>query len=99
MPKNDKKQEIMDLLEQIDNSNEYALFIVYGTVKTALMEQEASKKGIIERVQVQVMEEMKKKFIEIIENINDIEMLEYLITYVSLTLESEAQRIWNRKKN
>lgn len=50
MPKNDKKQEIMDLLEQIDNSNEYALFIVYGTVKTALMEQEASKKGIIERV-------------------------------------------------
>lgn len=36
------------------------------------------------------MEEMKKKFIEIIENINDIEMLEYLITYVSLTLESEA---------
>ena len=99
MPKNDKKQEIMDLLEQIDNSNEYALFIVYGTVKTALMEQESSKKGIIERVQVQVMEEMKKKFIEIIENINDIDMLEYLITYVSLTLESEEQRIWNRKKN
>lgn len=50
MSKNDKKREIMELLEQIDNENEFALFRIYGTVKTALMEQEASKQGIIERV-------------------------------------------------
>ena len=49
MPKNDKKQEILELLEQIDNSNEYALFCIYGTVKTALVAQEASKQGSIER--------------------------------------------------
>lgn len=49
MPKNDKKQEILELLEQIDNSNEYALFRIYGTVKATLMEQEASKQGSIER--------------------------------------------------
>ena len=50
MPKNDKKQEILELLEQIDNSNEYALFRIYGIVKATLMEQEANKQGIIERV-------------------------------------------------
>lgn len=49
MPKNDKKQEILELLDQIESSNEYALFLIYGTVKTALMAQEASKQGIIER--------------------------------------------------
>lgn len=49
MPKNDKKQEIIELLNQIEGSNEYALFLIYGTVKTALMAQEASKQGIIER--------------------------------------------------
>lgn len=49
MSKNDKKQEIKELLEQIDNENEYALFRIYGTIKAALMEQEASKCGIIER--------------------------------------------------
>lgn len=50
MFKNDKKQEILELLEQIDNSNEYALFCIYGTVKTVLMAQEANKQGIIEKV-------------------------------------------------
>lgn len=49
MSKNDKKKEIMELLEQIDNENEYALFCIFGTVKAALMEQEASKRGITER--------------------------------------------------
>lgn len=49
MPKNDKKQEIIELLNQIEGSNEYALFLIYGTVKTALMAQEARKQGIIER--------------------------------------------------
>ena len=49
MSKNDKKQEIMELLEQIDNENEYALFSIFGTVKAALMEQEAGKRGITER--------------------------------------------------
>lgn len=44
------KQEIIEMLEQIDSQNEYALFRIYGTVKAALMEQEASKQGIVERV-------------------------------------------------
>lgn len=48
MPKNDKKQEIMELLEQIEN--ERMLFVIYGTVKAALAEQEAEEQGIIERV-------------------------------------------------
>ena len=33
MSKNDKKQEILELLDQIESSNEYALFLIYGTVK------------------------------------------------------------------
>lgn len=36
------------------------------------------------------MEEMKEKFISIIESIDDINMLEYLLTYVSLTLDMEV---------
>lgn len=48
MPKNDKKQEIMELLEQIEN--ERMLFVIYGTVKAALLEQGAEEQGIIERV-------------------------------------------------
>lgn len=44
------KQEIIEILEQIDGQNEYALFCIYGTVKATLMEQEASKQGIVERV-------------------------------------------------
>lgn len=35
------------------------------------------------------MEEMKEKFIGIIEGIDDINVLEYLLTYVSLTLGVE----------
>ena len=35
------------------------------------------------------MEEMKEKFIGIIEGIDDISVLEYLLTYVSLTLGVE----------
>lgn len=50
MSKNEKKQEIIELLNQIESSNEYALFLIYGTVKTALIAQEACKQGIIERV-------------------------------------------------
>ena len=37
------------------------------------------------------MEEMKEKFIGIIEGIDDINVLEYLLTYVSLTLGVEDQ--------
>lgn len=48
MSKNDKKQEIMELLEQI--KSERMLFVIYGTVKAALAEQEAEEQGIIERV-------------------------------------------------
>lgn len=43
------KQEIIEILERIDGQNEYALFCIYGTVKTALVAQEASKQGSIER--------------------------------------------------
>ena len=49
MSKNDKKQEIMELLEQIDDENEYALFSIFGTVNAALMEQESRKCRITER--------------------------------------------------
>jgi len=48
MSKNDTKQEIMELLEQIES--ERMLFVIYGTVKAALAEQEAEEQGIIERV-------------------------------------------------
>ena len=48
MSKNDKKQEIMELLEQI--KSERMLFVIHGTVKAALAEQEAEEQGIIERV-------------------------------------------------
>lgn len=44
----DKRQEIIDLLEKIEN--ERMLFVIYGTVKAALLEQEAEEQGIIERV-------------------------------------------------
>lgn len=47
MPKNDTKQEIMKLLDQIES--ERMLFVIYGTVKAALAEQEAEEQGIIER--------------------------------------------------
>ena len=36
------------------------------------------------------MEEIKEKFIGIIESIDDINVLEYLLTYVSLTLDMEV---------
>lgn len=36
------------------------------------------------------MEEMKEKFISIVESIDDINVLEYLLTYVSLTLDMEV---------
>lgn len=36
------------------------------------------------------MEEMKEKFIGIVESIDDINVLEYLLTYVSLTLDTEV---------
>jgi len=36
------------------------------------------------------MEEMKEKFIGIVEGIDDINVLEYLLTYVSLTLDMEV---------
>lgn len=36
------------------------------------------------------MEEMKEKFIGIIESIDDINVLEYLLTYVALTLDMEV---------
>ena len=36
------------------------------------------------------MGEMKKKFIGIIESIDDINVLEYLLTYVALTLDMEV---------
>lgn len=48
MSKNEKKQEIIKLLEQIDS--ERMLFVICGTVKAALAEQEAEEQGIIERV-------------------------------------------------
>jgi len=48
MSKSEKKQEIIKLLEQI--TSERMLFVIYGTVKAALAEQEAENQGIIERV-------------------------------------------------
>lgn len=36
------------------------------------------------------MEEMKEKFIGIIESIDDINVLEYLLTYIALTLDMEV---------
>lgn len=49
MSKNEKMQEIIRLLEQI--KSERMLFVIYGTVKAALAEQEAEEQGVIERVQ------------------------------------------------
>ena len=48
MSKNERKQEIMKLLEQI--TSERMLIVIHGTVKAALAEQEAEDQGIIERV-------------------------------------------------
>lgn len=48
MSKNEKMQEIIRLLEQI--KSERMLFVIYGTVKAALAEQEAEEQGVIERV-------------------------------------------------
>lgn len=48
MSESEKKQEIIKLLEQI--KSERMLFVIYGTVKAALAEQEAEEQGIIERV-------------------------------------------------
>lgn len=48
MSKRENKQEIIKLLEQI--TSERMLFVIYGTVKAALAEQEAEEQGIIERV-------------------------------------------------
>lgn len=43
----DKKQEIIDLVKQI--TSERILFVIYGTVKAALAEQDAEEQGVIER--------------------------------------------------
>ncbi len=48
MSKNEKKQEIIRILDQI--KSERMLFVIYGTVKAALAEQEAEDQGISERV-------------------------------------------------
>ena len=44
------------------------------------------------------MEEMKEKFISIVESIDDINVLEYLLTYVSLTLDMEASGYGTEKR-